>query len=219
MPVNNKFIESFCENGLMHITCKAVSNVLLFRNDENRTYFLKKYAEYSNGYLETYSYILLDNHVHWLVKSVSSESLSKFINNIHVRDRKSHQQKFLKKEISFEEAIEFQFKDFFISYAMAYNKRFDRSGALFLNPFRRVKIENKQHFTQTVVYIHANTVKHGISKDFENYRWSSYRSFLSSKFTMLQREEVFEWFGGREAFIQTHQEMTEYYYDHPFGIE
>jgi len=219
MPINNKFIESFSENGFMHITCKAISNVLLFRDDENRRYFLKKYAEYSNGYLQTYSYILLDNHVHWLVKTVSHEALYKFINTILVKDQKAHQKKYLKEEISFEEAIEFQLKDFFIAYAMAYNKRFDRSGALFLNPFRRIKVEDEEHFTQIIIYQHANVVKHGILKSFEDYPWSSYGSILSLKPTALQRDEVLQWFGGREEFIRIHREMTEYYYEHLVAIE
>jgi putative transposase len=48
---------------------------------------------------------------------------------------------------------------------MSYNKKYNRAGALFLNPFRRVKVEDDQHFTQIVIYQHANVVKHGILKD------------------------------------------------------
>ncbi len=56
---------------------------------------------------------------------------------------KTHQKKFIKGEITFEEALEFQCKDFFISYAMAYNKENNRQGALFLNPFRRLRLIKK----------------------------------------------------------------------------
>jgi putative transposase len=219
MPISERYLAQFGADVFLHITCKAVSDVLLFRNDENRRYFLKKYAEYSCGYLETYSYILLDNHVHWLVKTVSEESLSHFLRGIPLIDRKSHQKKYLKKEINFEEAVEFQMKDFFISYAMSYNKRFNRSGALFLNPFRRVKVEDEQHFTQIIVYQHANVMKHGISKDFENYLWSSYGSLLSEKPTILKRDVVLNWFGGRAEFVGAHRELSEYYYSHPNAIE
>jgi len=219
MPINHKYIESFTESTFLHITCKAVSNVHLFRNDDNRRYFLKKYAEYSYGYLETYSYILLDNHVHWLVRTVTEKLLFDFLNLIPLKDQKSHQKKYLKNEISFEEAIEFQLKDFFISYAMSYNKRYNRSGALFLNPFRRVKVEDEQHFTQIVIYQHANVVKHGILKDFENYFWSSYNALLSEKPTVLKRDEVLNWFRGRKEFIRMHREMSEYYYGHEVAIE
>ncbi|WP_254561855.1 hypothetical protein [Dyadobacter diqingensis] len=153
------------------------------------------------------------------MKTVSEESLLHFLRGIPLIDRKSHQKKYLKKEISFEEAVEFQMKDFFISYAMSYNKRFNRSGALFLNPFRRVKVEDEQHFTQIIVYQHANALKHGISTDFANYLWSSYRSLLSEKPTILKRDEVLGWFGGRQGFVAAHCEMSEYYYSHPNAIE
>ncbi len=219
MPINERYQEPFCENKFLHVTCKAISNVTLFRNDENRLYFLNKYAKYSRGYFETYSYVLLDNHVHWLVKTVDNESLVRYVNTIPYKDLKLHQRRFIENEISFSEACDFQFKDFFISYAMAYNKRFERSGALFLNPFRRVSVEDEQHFTQVIVYHHANVVKHGLRKDFESYPWSSYRSILSMKPTILQRNQVLEWFGGREEFMRIHKEMTAYFYSAPLDIE
>jgi len=219
MPINERYLTQFTENTFLHITCKAIGNVYLFRNDDNRRYFLKKYAEYSNGYLQTYSYILLGNHVHWLVKTVSEESLFNFIDILPQKDQKSHQKKYLKNEISFEEAVEFQLKDFFISYAMSYNKMYNRSGALFLNPFRRVKVKDESHFTQIIIYQHANVMKHGILNDFETYFWSSYIALLSDKPTVLKREEVLHWFGGREGFIRLHRAMSEYYYSHPIAIE
>jgi putative transposase len=219
MPINSKYIEAFTESTFLHVTCKAISNVHLFRDDNNRRYFLKKYAEYSYGYLETYCYILLDNHVHWLVRTVAHESLTDFLNLIPLKEQKLHQKRYLKNEISFEEAMEFQLKDFFICYAMSYNKKYNRAGALFLNPFRRVQVEDEQHFTQIVIYQHANVVKHGILKDFESYFWSSYGALLSDKPTVLKRDEVLNWFGGRGEFIRMHREMSAYYYAHPIAIE
>jgi hypothetical protein len=41
MPINAKYIEPFVENEFMHIYCKAAGNNILFRNDENRLWFLK----------------------------------------------------------------------------------------------------------------------------------------------------------------------------------
>jgi hypothetical protein len=49
-------------------------------------------------------------------------------------------------------------------------------------------------------------VKHGFTKDFEHYPFSSYSSILSDKATHLKRKEVFDWFGDRENFIYCHQE-------------
>ena len=219
MPVNTKYIESFEEGQYFHVYCKAVGNNVLFNSDENRKYFLQKYAAYSNGYLETYSYCLLDNHVHWLVKCPTEENLAKHLANAGTENLKAHQKKYLKGDISFEEAVEFQMKDFFIAYSLAFNTMYSRSGSLFISPFRRVLVNDDMQFTGLIIYIHANPLKHKIFKDFQNYKWSSYQSILSGKPSMLKRKEVIDWFGNKELFIKTHIESAQHYYDNPFSIE
>ena len=219
MPVNTKYIASFEAGYFFHIIAKAVGNDLLFNSDNNRRFFLKRYLAYSNGYLDTYSYTLMNNHVHWLVKCNCHEGLVNHLVKIPARQQKKHQQLFLLNQVSFEEEIEFQLKDFFISYAMAFNKENNRVGSLFISPFRRIEVNDNAHFTQLIIYHHANVLKHFGKKDFENYYWSSYQSILSDQPTYLKREEVLEWFGGRERFIKTHRENANHYYDHSLGLE
>lgn len=219
MPVNSKYIEAFTENHYYHIYCKAVGNNVLFKTEENKAYFLKKYADYSAGYFDTYAFCLLDNHVHWLVKCPSIENIISHLNKIEKVQLKNHQRKFLKNEISFEEALEFQLKDFFISYSLAFNKMYKRSGSLFINPFRRVLVKDDAHFTQLIIYIHANTLKHGYFKNFQQYKWSSYQSIISTSPTLIKRNEVIEWFGSKDLFIKAHVETAKYFYDNPFSIE
>ncbi len=219
MPVNTKHIAAFDTDRYYHVIAKAVGNDVLFNSDENRIFFLKKYLAYSSGYFDTYSYVLMDNHVHWLIKCNSYEGLFQHISLIKEENRKNHQRKFLKNEINFEEALEFQYKDFFISYAMAFNKVNKRGGSLFVNPFRRIEVTDDSHFTQLIIYHHANVLKHLAQKNFQDYKWSSYQSILSNKPTHIKRQEVLEWFGGREQFIKAHKENAAYYYDHSLGME
>jgi putative transposase len=219
MPVNTKYIAAFEENSFFHIYCKAVGNDVLFKNDENRMYFLNKYAAYTNGYVQTYSYCLLDNHVHWLVKCCSHADLVLHLSKIEKLNLKQHQQKFLNNEITFEQAIEFQFKDFFITYSLAFNKKYKRSGGLFVNPFKRIKVNSDAYFTRLLIYIHANPLKHKIFKHFQSYKWSSYNSITSNAPTLIMRKEVLDWFGGKDLFIKTHLEMSENYFENPFSIE
>ena len=116
MPINTKYIAALEVNRYFHIIAKANGNNMLFYSDENRRFFLKKYLSYSTGYFDTYSYVLMDNHVHWLIKCNSHENLVQHIAAIPEEMRKKHQKKFLLQQITFEEALEFQWKDFFISY-------------------------------------------------------------------------------------------------------
>ncbi len=212
MPINEKYIDDFVENEFMHIICKSISGSILFKDDDNRLYFLRKYAQYSTGYLETYSYILLDNHVHLLVKCTNSVQLKLHLKSADEHSLKTHQRKYLHDEINYSEAVEFQMKDFFIAYAMGFNKKNDRSGSLFVNPFRRVRIIDEVHLHQLVIYIHANALKHGICTKFESYKWSSYQSILSEKKTILRREEVLDFFGDKDSFVQQHQIQSQYFY-------
>jgi len=71
----------------------------------------------------------------------------------------------------------------------------------------------------TMVYIHVNALKHGLVKDFSVYKWSSWKSILSNKPTLLAREAVIEWFGNLESCIKAHYEMAKYYYDCEIAIE
>ena len=75
---------------------------------------------------------------------------------------------------------------------MAFNKENNRNGSLFVHPFRRVEVAEESHFTQLIIYHHANVLKHLGQKNFQNYKWSSYNSILSDRPTHLKREEVLE---------------------------
>lgn len=219
MPINTKYIESFQENEFMHVICRAVGLNVLFRNDDNKSWFIKQYIHYLSPYVDTYCYCLLDNHVHWLIKCKSALSLSRYINSIVQKDRKKHQQDYIENRISFEQAVEFQYKDFFISYAKAFNKKYNRYGALFVNPFRRINVKDRNHLIQLVVYIHANPIKHKLTSAIKTNEFVSFQSLLSSNDTWLMKEEVLGWFGGKESYLDIHYKMAAYYYGNKYAME
>ena len=122
-------------------------------------------------------------------------------------------------EITISELIENAFKRFFQSYAQSINKVYNRKGNLFYKPFKRIKIDRDTHFTQAIIYTNANAVKHGLVKKLDEWKWSSWHSYLSNQPTKLKKSEVLEWFGGLQEFIRTHYEMTDYYYGDDVSIE
>ena len=99
-----------------------------------------------------------------------------------------------------------RFSNLFNSYAQSINKAYHRHGSLFERPFQRKEIESDAYFCQLVYYIHLNPTRHGLTKDWEHFPHSSYRSFLANKPTHLNREEVLEWFGDSETFVTYHRE-------------
>ncbi len=97
-----------------------------------------------------------------------------------------------------------QFSKLFNSYAQAYNKMYNRTGALFENPYRRIEVCEDKYFTHLIYYIHANPSKHRICEDFTQYPHSSYSAYILDKKTRLNKTEVLDWFGNKQEFIYFH---------------
>jgi putative transposase len=238
--MNDKYLATFYEGGIFHIYNRTNNKEPLFKSDENRLYFLKQYAKYLQPFVDTFCWCLLPNHFHFLVKVKTAATikanlikglgrddifLKDVISNVtsNVAEATLHlkpiEAKFLKDEIAIDELLEFEWRRFFISYSMAFNKQHKRTGNLFQRPFKRVEIDKERYFTQAIIYIHANAVKHKIVKDFTTYPWSSYPSIISDKPTLLNKQELIEWFGGIQQFIQTHKTQTVYFYNSDVAIE
>jgi REP element-mobilizing transposase RayT len=176
-----------------HVFNRTNNREPLFRKPENYRYFLEKYKAYLFPWLDTYAYCLILNHFHLLVRIKDETDLLPLLKE---EDRVSP---------DFHELVRQQFRKFFIAYSKAFNKQEQRYGNLFQRPFKRTLIQNEGHYAHAVFYIHANPVKHKVAADFRNYPYSSYQSLLSDKPTLLKRQELLEWFGGRDAFVLFHQ--------------
>ncbi|MCI9246697.1 MAG: hypothetical protein HFJ30_06210 [Clostridia bacterium] len=63
------------------------------------------------------------------------------------------------------------------SYAMYFNKKYQRIGHVFYNRFKSKEIENLSYFLNIIRYIHFNCEKAKICK-FDKFYWSSYHEFF-----------------------------------------
>jgi putative transposase len=172
-----------------HVVNHAVGSENLFRTTDNYHYFLDRYAHHTAAVFETYAYCLMPNHFHLLVRVKPIELLKidvKFKGDVH---------KFVIQKIS----------NLLNGYAKAFNIRFNRKGALFIDYTKRFLIDNDTHFTSAVNYIHQNPVNHGFVNTPPDWTFSSYHSHLSEKNTRLMRAEVIKWFGSKEAYKEFHE--------------
>ena len=217
--MKDKFLANFAEDNIYHVYNRTNNKELLFKTDENRLFFLRQYAKYLEPYLDTFCWALLPNHFHFLVRIKSNENIKSYLKTISLEKLKPVEKRYLENVITTELLIEFEWKRFLTSYSMAFNKQHQRTGNLFHRPFKRLQIDKESHFTQTIIYIHANPLKHKIFKDFMEYNWSSWKSIVSVNPTKLNRQEVLDWFGGLESFIDTHMNLTKYYYTEESNIE
>lgn len=219
MPIPEKYLADFDELGVYHVFNRTNNREKLFLSDENRHFFLRKYTQHLSAYLDTFCWCLLPNHFHFLVRVKASEKILTTIKKIASRDLSLTEKKFQEQECTLNELIVHGFKRFFQSYSLSFNKVHKRNGNLFYKPFKRVAVEKETHFTQAVVYVHANPVRHGLLKDFKAYKWSSWQTLIADGETQLLRKELWDWFGNKESFIKTHEELTKYYYESEISIE
>ena len=65
------------------------------------------------------------------------------------------------------------------------------------------------YFQRVVRYIHQNSERHGVVEDFRDGPYTSYALVQSEADTRLERQQVLDHFGGREAVQQAHRAAAE----------
>ena len=182
-----RFIESLEEENVYHIYNRGINSEDIFKAKDDYYKFLEKYKEYCSGILETYAYALLKNHFHFLVK---------------VREKIFETRRNGKGEIKLEASK--QLSHFFNSYAQTFNHTTTRHGKLFEEPFKRKSVDSDNYFTSLLYYIHFNPQHHQFVKDFRDWEFTSYHSFLNGKNSFLEKGKVIEWFGTLKNFVDAH---------------
>ena len=110
----------------MHIIVRGIGKQLLFEDDHDYLYYLKKLEIYClETRVKVCAYCLMDNHVHLLVKGES-------------------------------ESIILLMKKIGVSYSWYYNKKYDRVGHLFQDRYRSEPVENEAYFMNVFRYILKN---------------------------------------------------------------
>ncbi|MEQ9218600.1 MAG: transposase [Cyclobacteriaceae bacterium] len=166
-----------------HIYNRGINRKKIFFEDRNYDFFLQRFRRYVLGHIGLLTYCLMPNHFHLLVR----------INEFEF------------KEDVLLTGVEKAFKNFFISYSKSINQAYNRTGALLQYKFKRKEVNDEDYLSWLIYYIHANPVKSGFTKSLEDWRYSSYNEILCNKSKLVQSQEVLDWFGGEEEFIDFHQ--------------
>ena len=191
-----------------HIYNCGINGCNLFNEPENYSYFLDLYDKYISLIADTYAWVLMHNHFHFLVKIKSevdilhsllnsSSNLTGFENLSGLTNEAQSDNVTIKPLYQY-------FSNLFNAYTKAFNIRFNRHGSLFERPFKRKSIDNKQYLKNVLLYIHNNPVHHGFTNSPSDYPWSSYLTCVSIKTTKLQREQVIGWFDNEANFKSYH---------------
>ncbi len=191
-----------------HIYNRTNNREPLFRNDENRGFFLRLYHDRLRYLADTLSWNLLPNHFHFVIRVKPEASVRGQLLAQPPASLTSVELAFVLGEKTISELVVDAFKRLFQSYAQSFNKVFQRKGNLFYRPFKRVHLTPGLQLAKAIVYVNANAQRHGLVGDFSEWKWTSWHELLGSGLTLLDREAVLRCFGGREEMIRVHREMT-----------
>jgi putative transposase len=190
-------METFTFGNYYHVYNRGINSCDLFKEAGNYEYFLNLYDKYISPIADTFAWVLMPNHFHFLVKLkeekeiCSSSNLTGFKNLSGLKPPSQ------------------QFSNFFNAYTKAFNKRYSRHGSLFERPFKRKLIKNEKYLKQVLLYIHNNPVHHGFCEHSLDYSWSSYLSCITSKPTKIKRDTIIGWFDDLANFKTVHDQQLE----------
>lgn len=135
---------------------------------------------------EILCFCLMPNHFHLILKQIKEDGISKFMQKLGT------------------------------SHAMYFNKKNQRSGALFEGRFKYILIEKDEYFVSLSRYIHLNpleliapewkqkVIKHWekANKFLEQYRWSSYLDYVGKKNfpSVTDRKFLLDYFKGKDDY-------------------
>ena len=209
-------MEKLQPNCSYHIFNHANGFENIFIEDENYRFFLDKYQQYILPIAETYAYCLLPNHFHLVVRIRRKEVIEEVYRNFKSTNF-SKVPNFGKVENSgkveitdniIEQFISKQFANLFSCYTQSFNKVNKRRGSLFLKNFRREPIENKAYFLNAVIYTHRNPVHHAFCDRYTDWSYTSFCEIKERNSHMIEVDKLLRMFGGRESFIDLHEQSA-----------
>lgn len=151
------------KNSYHHLYNRGANKGLIFLDENDYKFFLKKIKEFQEKYsIGINCYCLLPNHFHLFAKQLSDEHpLGKFIG------------------------------DLTNSYTKAINKKYSRTGVLFQGRTKSKLIIDENYFTWLYKYILCNPVKAGLVNHIEEWEYSSAKEYMGLSSTgITQTSEI-----------------------------
>lgn len=113
-------------DAIYHVMAKSISEVDLFKDNEDKLMYLSKVKKYQKLYkFRIYGYCLMNNHLHLLIDANGSD-ISRVMHSIN------------------------------FSYAQYFNRRHKRHGHLFQDRFKSKIIKDDRYLVAVSAYIHNN---------------------------------------------------------------
>lgn len=178
MP-SKKYTTPILLRRVYHIFNRGINHQKVFIDSQDKRVFLQKFRHYLGDFADVFSYCLLDNHYHFLLR---------------IEDPGSLDSNFSK-----------QFGKLILSYTHYFNKKYKHSGPIFHRRFKRLLISDENYAKNLIWYIHYNPERHGTCLNFSNYDFSSFKAYLlQSADPLIEESSSQEFFNSRIDLLQFH---------------
>ena len=166
-----------------HLYNRTNNKEIAFKEERNYHYFLKKYREGVSPFVDTFAYILMPSHFHFLIKVTTKEIAL-------LKDRIGRWQS---------------------SFTKGINKAHKRSGSLFQLHAKAILIDDEGYLICVLNYIHQNALRAGLVEKPEDWLYSSYPDLAGfRKGTLPDNRIIRQYFKKDNEFREySNQLMTE----------
>lgn len=157
-------------NSIFHVFCRSISEVPLYKDDDDKRFYMGLFKKYQNIYqFKVYGYCLMSNHNHFIIDANGAD-ISKIMHSIN------------------------------FSYAIYFNKRHKRHGHLFQDRFKSKLVLTDSYMYALSAYIHNNALDlPEYASCPEEYEFSSlgiYLGLRSDPFELVNLGFVLKMFSG-----------------------
>lgn len=156
----------------------------LYLSNERRRKILENLSEKKEFLVEIFSYCLMPNHFHFLLKQTEDEGISKFMSN------------------------------FTNSYTRYFNVKNKRNGPLFQGKFKAIRVETDEQLMHLSRYIHLNPHSSYVVKNLKalkKYPYSSLPEYLGkSQVSFCDKEAVLGQFKSLKSYKKFVLDQADY---------
>ena len=163
-----------------HIYNRGNNKQLIFFNDNNYLFFLKKVREQISPCADIICYCLMPNHFHLIIRA----------NEKSVTERKSFGGKPMQ-ELAYRIGI------LLSSYSQAINKQNETTGSLFQQKTKAkilsetIEGKKESYLENCFFYVHNNPFRAGLVKNLDDWPYSSYLDYIKLRNGSLCNKEMF----------------------------
>ena len=171
-----------------HIFVRSIAGYVVFNNDSEYSRFIDllelcRFPEFNINYFR-YKRMKFSSQIE-IKKSINGDVFAEIVafcimpTHIHL---------LLKQNI--DGGISEYMKRMLISYTKSFNKKHKRTGPLWASRFKNISVKDDEQLLHLTRYIHLNPTSAGLAEKPEEWKYSSYNSYISKNNSTINREII-----------------------------